>query len=313
MNGLDPQAAEIAELSTDLVVWRDSTRYFRGRLGPSGDDLDGTKHTASFTANDYRGMLARRIIWPGSTVAFSQVEQTTIAWTLINDSQTLGSWGITKGDGVGGTNVKRDRNYDVGSVIGQMLDELGRVDSGYEWEVDANLAFNVWRQRGSPIADPVVYGRDITGVKRTVDTSKFANAVRYSGADGVTPATAVQTPGPEGRWEIQVGDTSLQEAATVAAKATWELAVDAVVTPSYTVTMAPGWWAPTRVWLGDTIRLIVKSGRLNVDITDRVTQIEVDLDDNGKETVTLTIGRPPVTLGTVLTDYRKRLQTIERR
>lgn len=312
ISGRDPQAAEVAELASDLVVYHGGVKRFRGRLGSSSDTLDGTAHAASFSAVDYRGMLARRIIWPGKTIAFSQVEQTGIAWTLISDTQALGTLGITHGSGT--SPVLRDRNYNEGDGIGGLLDDLGRVDNGYDWEVDANLRFNTyWPQRGLFRTDPLEYGVQVSGVTRTVDTTNFANAVRYSGDDTVAAATAVQAPGPEGRWEIQQGDPSVTIAQTVIDKANWLLATDAVVTPTYSLTLSSGWWDPSKIWLGDTVRFLCRSGRLDVDSTNRVTQVDVAVDDQGRETVTLTHGAVPLRLGARLTNYAKRLTSLERR
>jgi hypothetical protein len=312
MDGRDEQTKVISELSTDLIIWFDHTKQFRGRLGSSMDDLDSSRHTCSFSAVDYRGMLSRRTIWQGSTVSFVNTEQGDIAWKLIDDTQKLGNLGITKGS-VTDTLTHRDRTYEVGQNILQLLDDLGRVDGGYEWEIDADLHFNLWPTRGRTLWETVEYGRDVIGLRRNVDTSQFANAVRYSGADGVAAATAVATPGSEGRWEVQAGDTDLLIAANVTAKANWLLDVSSQINPSYDIKCKTEWWTPDRIWLGDTIRLICQHGRLTVDTTERVSQISVELDEDDVATTTLTIGPVRRNLLDRFRDYQKRLTTIERR
>ena len=63
--GDDPGALEAHELRRDLIVYRDGQKMFRGRIGATSDRLDTTGHTVTWSAVDYRGLLARRIIWQG--------------------------------------------------------------------------------------------------------------------------------------------------------------------------------------------------------------------------------------------------------
>jgi hypothetical protein len=75
----------------------------------------------------------------------------------------------------------------------------------------------------------------------------------------------------------------------------------------YTVRLKRGGWqGPDHIWLGDTVRLIIPSGRLDVDTTARVHEVAIDIDEDGGETVTLTLGgkRP---------DFRRWPSAIERR
>lgn len=75
MSGGHPQTKLITETETDLIVFEGSTARFRGRLGSSTDALSSAGHQCQFSAVDYRGFLDRRIIWPGSTIAFSATDQ----------------------------------------------------------------------------------------------------------------------------------------------------------------------------------------------------------------------------------------------
>lgn len=322
IDGYHPQAALISELETDLIVYdSEGIARFRGRLGSSTDDLSPSGFTSTFSAVDYRGMLGRRIIWNGSTTTFSAREQADIAWTLIDDSQALGDWGITQGSGRI-TGVARDRTYQEGQVIGDLIAQLGEVDNGFDWEIDATLAFNVfYPQRGRDADVALDYGGRVARVQRNLDTSTFANAVRESGsdfeADGTTPlaaATAVAASfGTPGRFETQVGDPTVVESATLTAKATAELAKDEDVQPSYSLVLRPGWWTPQAFWLGDTGHLSVKAGRLAVDTTQRCSRIELAVGDDGGETVTLTTGPVPSTIITDSLSALQRLSALERR
>ena len=81
--------------------------------------------------------------------------------------------------------------------------------------------------------------------------------------------------------------------------------------PAYTLTLAPGRWSPADAWLGDTVRVIVRSGRLDVDTSVRITAVGIDVDDNGRETVSLAAGIEPQGLGQVLRAVDRRLDKLE--
>lgn len=105
-------------------------------------------------------------------------------------------------------------------------------------------------------------------------------------------------------------DTTSQ--AELAAKAAQLSAELQQVAPSYTITLRQGFWeGPEHVWLGDTVRLIVDSGRLNDDVELRVTQVDITLGDDGQETVALTVGADPSLFGLLL-DQQRRIATLER-
>jgi hypothetical protein len=296
--GTVPVASLIYETANDLVVYSPSGgKKFRGRLGASGDDVSSGGHTSNFSAVDYRGFLARRFIWPGSTTAWTAIEQTSIAWTMIADSQatTGGSLGITDHSVASG--ITRTVTNTVGDEILTRISEIGNFTDGFDWEIDADLSFRTYYPwRGNTNGITLAYGAEIVSFRRSVDTSTFASAVRYSGDNSLTPATAVATTfGAAGRWEIQVGDTTILNQPILNNKATFELAKDGVIAPTYDVVLRPGWWTPDLLWLGDVATLSLRSGRLDFLGNLRVQSIALDIGDNGGETVTVTFGGVPFT------------------
>jgi hypothetical protein len=310
--GRHPQTAMIDELETDLVVARDGVALFRGRISASGDTLSPNVHTCTFNAVDYRGLLARRVVWPGSQTSFDQVDQAAIAAKLINDSQALGTLGIAAAPAA--TGVRRDRTYDLGSTIADLIGSLGRAANGFDWDISPTLALRVfYPQRGVVTAMFVAeYGRNVSDVNRTVASGDFANAVRFSGKDEVPSATRVIVPGIEGRWERQLGNPDLTTAAAINEQADGAIATVSAITPSYSITLTPGVWAPGVVWLGDTIRLLIRSGRLDVDTTARVVGASIDIGENGEETVSLQLARYRWRLTDRLANYQTRLDRLER-
>jgi hypothetical protein len=313
--GRHPQTPLVDELATDLVVSRDSVAIFRGRVNASDDSVSPTVHTCTFSAADYRGVLDRRIIWPGSTASYVQVDQAAIAADLINDTQVLGPLGIQTPTTP--TGVKRDRTYESGASIGELIGNLGRCENGFDWDISPGLVFRVWwPARGTTTPSWVgEYGRNVSDVRRTVASGDYANAIRFSGKDAVTPppVTRVVTPGNEGRWEDQRGNTDVTTTAQLNEQANGAILAASVIQPSYSLTLVPGAWTPATVWLGDTIRLIVNSGRLAVDTTTRVVGVGIDIGESGEETVSLQLGRYRWRLPQRLGDYAYRLDRLERR
>jgi hypothetical protein len=311
--GRHPQVRLVDEVETDVLIARDGLAVFRGRINTSEDTISETVHTCTFGAIDYRGMLDRRIVWPGSTLVYTGADQAAIAADLIADTQALGTLGITLPATT--TGVARDRTYETGAVIGELITNLGRCLNGFDWDISPALALRIWYPaRGATTPVFVAeYGRTVTSLRRTVSSSDFANAIRYSGADAVPAALRTVTPGIEGRWERQIGDTNLTTPAAVNESADGAIVELSGIEPAYQVTLAPGAWTPATVWLGDVIRLLVRSGRLDVDTTTRVVGVNIDLDDDGNETIALAVGPYRWRLSTQLADYRSRLDLLERR
>jgi microcystin-dependent protein len=316
--GTHPDAKLIDELACDLLVWRDGQSIFRGRIGSSADTLSATDHSVTFTAIDYRGLLDRRILWADSPLSFRGVDQGQIAWAMIADTQRRpgGNLGIVAGAGTA-TGIIRDRDYEAGKKVGEAIAQLGEVIGGFDWEIDANLAFNVfYPYRGRTTGIDLVYGSQITGVNRTLTSTAFANAVRYSGDVGLAAVEVADTTfGPAGRWDTQVGnpDLKLQQSVVDAAAATLAASDDLI--PGYHIELLEGWWDPVDLWLGDTAALFIRSGRLTVDgDAQRVVGITVAYDDSGGggEKVTVDLGDLPPSMTGRLGNYQSRIEVIER-
>lgn len=97
-------------------------------------------------------------------------------------------------------------------------------------------------------------------------------------------------------WDIGVWATGedypdIVGQAELDAKAVARLAELSRYQPEWTVKLRAGFWrGPGHVWLGDTIRLIVQSGRLLEDVVLRVREVGVSVDANGTEDVDLVVG-----------------------
>lgn len=309
-----PQTALVAELETDLIVYRDGLAVFSGRCGTSNDTLTANAATTDYTAVDYRGMLDRRIIWQASRTSFRQVDQAEIAWALVADSQARpgGDLGISRGQLPAG--APRDRDYQPGKKIGEALDQLGRVIDGFDWDVDPARRLNVYSpRRGRSTGIELVWGREIAAMTRNLTPSAYANALRFNGADGLSPVEIESASiGPGGRFEASIGNPDLLLQESVNERAAAELDAAGRIQPGYHLTLMPGWWNPAALWLGDTAAVDITAGRLQVSEPLRVEGLTVTLDDAGGETVDVSLGADQTNQAGRLADYQSRLEVLER-
>jgi len=332
IDGRQPTALLADELVSDLIVYRDELKIFRGRIGFSQDQLGPDAHTINFTAHDYRALLDRRILVEGDPYRFTQVDQSAIAWQLIAHSQSKvgGNLGITRGLGAT-TGRLRDRAYEFGKPIGEIIQELGEVIDGFDWEITPELVFNVYYpQRGNLMsAEMLDWGGTIAGVSRTVTTTEYANVVRVTGrSQGAAPEDPEEEPVelvgevrtaddigtvPQGRWEKQIGSDVVTQFG-LADRADYELMIQTRLMPKYSLEYALGRWnGPQTLWLGDRPRVRVRSGRLDVSTRHRVQQIDIDVDDNDVETVRVDLGSTPISDTRRAAKVESRLEGLERK
>lgn len=323
IDGRHPEATMLQELVTDLLVYRDAELMFRGRLGSSTDSLDADKHTTTFSAVDYRGMLHRRKTFGPQT--YTGWDLADIGWDMIDLTQHRviipgGEMRITRGDnGAQGIGTVRDHEVKDGAWVDGAIDELANVWGGFQWAIDPQLRFQAWASRGRNLADFAIQhtpsGGNVTKIDRAVDTSQYGNTVVATGAEGLMAAYRFApdlAARPEGRieWQESVTDRTTQEMVDGAAEAA--LAWHGNITPAYKATLSAGVWAPDIINVGDTASIRIQSGRLNVDTTDRVFEVGVAISDEGNETVDLTFGQVRRDLLTFFRAVPARLDRLER-
>jgi hypothetical protein len=330
LNARLPQADSIQELVTDAhVLWTSAEgvthRLFRGRIGATGDSGDDDSHTMTATALDYRALLKRRRLYSDSQLTWTGTDQAEIALGLLTQTQarTGGALGISKAwTGVEPTGVDRDRTYVTGDSVGDRIQELSEVIDGFNWDItpasSSALALEVWYpERGNNRGVVLEYGGMVSKFSREVQTSDYANAQRYTGEEATTPselAVSDLATRDEGRWDAVFGDTGLTTQDALDDRAEWQLDQSQVISPPYTLTLRRGtWMGPDHIWLGDTVRVIIRSGRLRVDTSIRVFEMSFTLDADGGEIVEVTLGGPKPDYRRRPNDDARRLTNLERR
>ena len=322
LDGRHEQAAGIVELTTDLWCWRGQELLHRGRVGASTDEITSDAHACTFNAPDYRALLDRRFLHDTDKLTYPGEDQASIAWQVVQATQAKagGSLGVTRGTGQT-TGYLRDRFYPGGTPIGEAINGLGDLADGFDWEIDPQLRLNVFTpQRGRDTDVVLDFGGMVTTVSRAFSPSDYANSVRAVAA--VNPqapqyreATNIGVR-PEGRFELERGFPDIYESGTLSARADALLADAQVLRPSYTLTLAADRYPGTEeLWVGDSVIVRVRSGRLNIADRLRVEAINFTPGEDGQETVRVTVGHPNPA-GQFASRLRKtdaRLAVLERR
>jgi len=371
LDGHEPAAASVLELQTEVYVWRwDDTQgadvcMFRGPITQSEDQLTEQSHVVTFTAHDYLALLTRRVTIAALPWTITQLSQDVIARTMIANASaitplsgasfvpgsTLPLWaawanpdGTTRADAA----VLRDRSYTGGSVYGDLLDQLAKVDGGFDYDVIPEP--NVPAAAGSPSAtQPVrpgvdavrifyprqgvtrsdmmlLYGGNVASLTRTISSADYANYVRSVGNKASSdPATAQlvaeaynadtnnTAQNSLGLWATGDNASDVSILATLQQRATGLLNVDGVLTPAYTLGLRPDTYVLGMPNMGDVVPLRIRSGRLDVNTTVRVVGISYDIGDDGEEDIGLTVGRPVQTLAKVVTAIGRDVNALARR
>jgi hypothetical protein len=334
IDGRSPQLGWLEELRSDVVALRwsdlagDFVPMFRGCITQTEDQISPTTHTVTLTATDYRGIMSRRTL--RTTMPFQATEQAQIIGVLVGDANMPvgyagASLGIT-GD-LWPTGILRDRTYYPGQVIAAAIDDMSTDINGFDWSVEPSLDWagdiHMWYpQRGAFRSSWVAhYGSTISNVARVVATSTFANYSMVQGAqdaDGNTmiaesfgPAWTDGVAYPEGAWQMVTAAPDVSVQNTLQQSADGNVSLYGDLEPAYTLTTRAGRWSPDDCWLGDTVRLICRSGRLDVDTAVRITEIAIDVDDAGIEVATLTAGLAPESPIGLFKSIDRRLNRLE--
>lgn len=259
--GYTPEAAAISELDTDIWLYRDGLLDQRFRIiqidqswGTSGED------NVSVTAVCYRRVFAGRYL--NTNLSFDQVSQGDIIWDLIDHSQNLvnGNLGITAGSL--GPTILRDRNYEAGQNILDIIKDLCNVINGPSWEINENLQLNVSQYSLFPTNPaPIILGATASSMSRPSGASKFANVALVSGNQQETSfeiAEAVSLPAdPRGRWERRASYPSVSLQQTLVDHADGLLTEYQAPTTIWAVEVEPErFFGDAQYELGDFVRVV---------------------------------------------------------
>lgn len=298
--GYSPEAGAISELDTDVWLYRNGSLDQRFRIvqvnqewGPSGED------TVSVQAVCYRRLFAGRYL--NTDLSFDQVSQGQIIWDLIDHSQNLvnGDLGITIGNL--GPTVLRDRSYEAGQNILDIITDLSNVINGPTWDIDENLELVVSQYPLYPNnPTPVVLGATALSLSRPSGASKFANVAVVSGNQQETTLVVAEATGlptdPRGRWERRASYPTVSLQGTLNDHSTGLLTEYQAPTTIWSVNVNPErFFGDALYQLGDFVRIVQPPSTAApisipaVEVPGQVIAISIDADADGEVGVVMRV------------------------
>jgi hypothetical protein len=313
VNGEHPTAKLVREFDTDILVYRGLDPVFRGTVGAVTDSADGTGYYLRVNAVDYRGRLDRRVL--KSDVTFTGEDDTDIVTSLLATAQgeVRGGMGITVvGDSAP---VARTVTFPAGESVWDAIDLLASVEGGFDWDVLPDLTLRTFRPRGSDRGRVLDYGGALSGFSVSADPASFANVVRVSG-EGLTAQVREDLSVFRRRFESQVGLPLVTEQQVLDDFADRTISQRVVNWQTWELTLRQSnafqaWGGLGDIGLGDTVRVVARIGRLDVNELQRVEQITVLLDEDGREDVRLSTRGRRREFSDRLRDFNRRLRSLE--
>jgi hypothetical protein len=228
-------------------------------------------------------------------------------------------------------------------VVSTQLDNLAKLTNGFDYDVKplcmstnagAQVAVNSATRDAMRIFYPsqgvtqsgitFAYGSSVSKVQRQVTSADYTNYWRTIGNNGNADNSATQVIGEN--WNADatatvVGTFMTADSASVTSTDTgWLNAVAAgnvglygVLNPTYVLTLTPGFYTWGLFNMGDTVPVVIASGRLAVNTAQRVLGITYNIGDDGAEDVEVIVARATTTLGGMLRGQDRAINALSRR
>jgi hypothetical protein len=235
--------------------------------------------------------------------------------------------------------------FKPGSTKRAALDDLALTAPGFRWDIvpDPSNPYTGTQMTLAELGEGDVSelllddGGTVAGWSHAIAGADYGNILRIGVGDtytgGFYPSEAGPTTPLEGRWErsedAQPAEelTSQGEADAFVAKyapTVYTRIHDAA--PEVTVDLRRGrWGGPSDLWIGSQARLLITEpvihGRtteddeyiLSIDEEIEVFEVAVNVDDQGAEAVSLSLGRPRYSVSSDLREIDRRVARLERR
>lgn len=300
-------AISVGEGRNDIWIWRNNVHLGRFRVCRPTLSF-GDRFSADVIARDYRYLIGLRPT-RGSFTYASPTDQAQIIWEIFTNGQSWGDLGVVQAPGWASTGVTRS-NLGVkdGDLIWKAIQTVSGLTNGCEPYInpDNTLSLNYPRMGSDKgvILDLIaseqgVMSGSVSKCTMAIDYENFANAIRQYGDTGTSPVEA-QVPylinQPEGAWAIPVEQSGLSTNQMVIDAAPASLARANTVFPEYRIELRQGFWqGPSHIWLGDTVRQIIRAGEYLIDRQVRVYGITISWEPDGAEKVELQLSKNSLT------------------
>lgn len=262
-------------------------------------NVSGTADTITLDL-EWRGIasyLQDALVYP-QTAAYSS---TTLPWTWINtfQSRTGGSYGITQGT-VTGTAPNRQKLISQEASLFESINQLSTSGDGFDWAINANRQYVEWHSE--------------RGADNGIVLEPGVNVVDWSYGESTAPGeivTDLLVNGPPGSLQVSGSDSTARtlygrreaaltffadyEASALSdgqlqsyADSAMALRIAPVIIPTIRLVRNHPSIPWGSYWLGDIVTFRVRSGNYDfLNAPYRIVQIDVSLDDNDNETISL--------------------------
>lgn len=319
-------ALVIDEMDTDLWWRRKDPRTGKlemiGRFNTAHVSLSTTDTGISCSVQfvDYQTILGERMVLDYLDRAHSESQ-----WAIGTPVTQILAWALPKNTPLDLTQVTGGTPYDLGKTteafhlppdtnMADLMDNLNAISAKHwEWWVETPLDIHQppklrfvigerGRDRGVTLFDVGSGPTPIAQWTRNAASDEYANALYYTGGDpkaGLGAGGGVILNFPTqieqyGQRDALYGNSSVDggNKEVLKQRANRKLETLADRRASYTVRLAQGYWrGREHVDVGDLIGLRLRMGKDFLHEKFRVSELTVDIDDNGLEEVTLNLGR----------------------
>lgn len=307
-NGEEKLAENFVPLNTCMIAYRDGIPRWSGPIWSVIDDLPSSD--MKVTCVGWFDLLMHRLIAPGQepSAQFVLMDAGQIGMNLLcfangRDASQIVMTPITPGQ-VEPSQI-RTRSYRRFQNIGQEIQVLGDIESGYDCEVTPDTrVMNIWTKRSRDLRDSVVFGylagpvHNLVSVNRQISGDRTVNGIYVVGASPAATLTRqddLVSQATYGLMEEQVALSEVVDPLISLAYAAGELTYRSNPLTIYTIKPMP--WSESNqrrvprpledYEVGDVISFSANQGRIHVyDQAARVFQMGIQVD--GKtENVTL--------------------------
>jgi hypothetical protein len=281
---------------TEVRIKRNGQYIVGGQVVKVIPSLADNGQTLQVDCDGYLNYFLQRYI----TKTYTATDRSQIAWDAINTTQSLdnGDFGVTQGDLA--TIFDSDRICDNDEIKDLITDYTWQQPTTYDFEFTPDKVFNTYTKKGSYKPEiRLIYGQNITSITSTIDASTIANKIIGIGS-GIGESRLEDT---------EIDDTSaatyrlrekvmtynsVSEQDTLNQNTAGSLALykDVLEIPSVTISGAN--LDLSKIETGDYVYVQVDGYKYldNMKGMFRINEIDVSLDENNAEEITLTFYDP---------------------
>ncbi len=274
-----------------IDIFRGERKLWSGILSGVSGDIGDILGNLNLSFSGYLILLEKMEVNPAGKI-FTDIEQGTILWTLIEDFQKLpnGNYGITQGNVI--TGINRDRTYTPFKNIHEAFIQMTEVEDGCDLEITENKILNVYARKGKRL-DAIVfeYGKNVSGLTFNFSMKDLINQASVIGGGEREELLYSVAHNIQSQMIYKLmqksfvhSDVILKDTLTEHGKKYVEEYKDP--TNIYGLDVRDKVDTALKSYgVGDEVRLRIKKGYLDIDTYRRIKKLTISVDSNEKESM----------------------------